>query len=132
LAKELRSEIRNWNLGSDKKLMQYLERFQDDLMMKTKTLQNDLDNLHFETRSAELKLDNCFNSLMSLSSHQFIENRVYDEEPDEEEKPVKKEEPKESKEEELVPKFTAALAAGLAALEYYSQPVSADQIPKPG
>jgi len=129
---DLRKDIRNWTLASDRKLLAYLQTFGDDLVLKTKSLQNDLDTLFFETRTAEINLNNCFTNLTMLSSKQFIENRVYDDEPEEE---TAKKEPSPEiipKDEELVPKFTAALAAGLAALEYYSQPVSLDQIPRPG
>jgi len=130
----LRSEIGKWNLASDKKLYQLLERFTDDLISKTKNLQNDLDGLQFETKAAELKLNNCFTGLMMLSSSQFVENRVYDDEPeDQDAKNKATEEPlAESTEDGLIPKFTAALKAGLAALAFYSQPVPLDQIPGQG
>jgi hypothetical protein len=37
-------------------------------------VQNDLDELYFESQGADLRLQNCFNSLLMLSNSQFIEN----------------------------------------------------------
>lgn len=55
-------------------LLQYLQMFSADMIAKTKTVQNDLDDLTFETNAADIKLQNTFNQLLLLSHTQFIEN----------------------------------------------------------
>jgi hypothetical protein len=95
LMEELRREVGSWNLGSDKKvrahrhclfqrlqvfvwslaqLLQYLQLLSSDITAKTKAVQNDLDDLYFESNAADLRLHNTFNQLLMLSNSQFIEN----------------------------------------------------------
>jgi len=117
---QLRKEVGKWSLGSDKLLLKHLQELDANMHAQIKALESDMQNLTTETEQVHYTIQNCFNSLMMLSSTQFIENRVYDDEEGTSTKaPDKKEEPEES----LVVKFTASLAEGMKALDSYAPPV---------
>ena len=71
---ELRGEASNWSLGSDKRLLQVLQGISDNLLRRTGDLQHDLERLNVESRTTEVRMSNCLNSLLMLSNAQFIEN----------------------------------------------------------
>ena len=56
------------------RLLQYLQQLSNDIITKTRVVQNDMEDLGFEAQAADLKLHNCFNQLLMLSNSQFIEN----------------------------------------------------------
>src|SRR5687767_11140575 len=105
-------------------------------MDRTRVLQRELVGIVFDSTCAELKLADTFNQLLMLSNSQFIENRVYDDDDEVvEASKAKEEKEREEKEKEsaaaassaqsaddLVPKFTRALNAGLVALESFKVP----------
>jgi len=55
-------------------LLNNLKQFSDNLVRKAKDLEGQLNNLAFEARSANVRVHNSFNQLLSLSHAQFIEN----------------------------------------------------------
>jgi hypothetical protein len=55
-------------------LLAFLQTFATNVTTRTKALQNDLEDLVFESQAADLRLHNTFNSLLMLSNNQFIEN----------------------------------------------------------
>lgn len=55
-------------------LFEYLQQFSNSLVQKTKALENDLETLVVESKSAEIKLNNCFNEFLMLSNTQFVEH----------------------------------------------------------
>jgi WASH complex subunit FAM21 len=115
----LRKQVGKWSLGSDKMLLKLLQDLDTSMQTQIRTLENDMQGLEQETNSLNYQLQNCFNSLMMLSSEQFIENRVYDEE---EETGMKDTTDQKAPEESLVTKFTNSLANGLKALDFYAVP----------
>jgi hypothetical protein len=44
------------------------------MVLKTKALESDLESLVIETKTAEIKLNNCFNEFLMLSNTQFVEH----------------------------------------------------------
>jgi len=70
----LREEAKRWNLGSDKLLIQYLQSIGKNILNSTSRLQNNLEKLIYESKAAEVKINNCFNHLLILGNSQFIEN----------------------------------------------------------
>ena len=85
-----------------------------------------MDGLVNETKQTDARLHNTFNEFLMLSNKQFIENRVYEDETDtaktdadtapEAPSEEVKEKTREQKEMEIVPKFQAALKAGMDVL----------------
>lgn len=71
---QLRSQASSWNLGADKQLLGFLQEFSQSFLGKTKALQEELDDLVYETKGAELKINNAFNEFLMLSNSQFLEN----------------------------------------------------------
>jgi hypothetical protein len=55
-------------------LLGALQQFSQGLLGRTKTLQDDLDELVQECRGADLRIQNTFNELLLLSNSQFIEH----------------------------------------------------------
>eukprot|EP01133_Synstelium_polycarpum_P012310 gene12310-14441_t len=102
---EMRDSSKTWNLASD---------------AGTKELENHVDGLVHDVKSTHVRVHNTFDQFLMLSHSQFIENRVYEDESDkvvvEETAPVDDVKP-EITEEILIPKFTRAVALGLAALD---------------
>ena len=96
-------------------------------MNRTKEIENAVDNLVDDTVNIEVKLNNTVNQFLMLANTQFIENRVYEEniEDDKQESETPSEtqdlDPenmtKEQFEQIFVPKFSEALRYGLEALE---------------
>lgn len=70
----IKDEIKNWNLGSDKLLHSYLVQFSQNVIGKTKAVQDDLDTLLYESNNSVVKLQNTFNQFLMLGTQQFIEN----------------------------------------------------------
>ena len=68
------------NLGSrpclccSLQLLGYLQHFSQQLLSKAKAVQDEMDDLVYEAKSADLKLRNTFNEFLMLSNSQFIEN----------------------------------------------------------
>ena len=59
-------------------MFEYLQQFSNSLVEKTKALEGDLEALVVESKSASIKLNNCFNEFLMLSNTQFVEHRVYE------------------------------------------------------
>lgn len=75
---QLRAEATSWSLGSDKQLLNALQNLSDSVLAKTSAIQNDLERLGHESKTAELQIANAFNRLLLLANSQFIENvRLY-------------------------------------------------------
>ncbi len=55
-------------------LLNLMQHLSANFIDKTKSLQNELEDLGSEATTAELKLNNTFSQLLMLSSNQFIEN----------------------------------------------------------
>eukprot|EP00743_Colponemidia_sp_Colp-15_P005413 GILK01005818.1.p1 GENE.GILK01005818.1~~GILK01005818.1.p1 ORF type:complete len:751 (+),score=153.68 GILK01005818.1:48-2255(+) len=127
----LSEESLTWNLSSDNKLFDQLEAFSARIIQRTKELEKDVNDLIFQAGSTSVRLHNTFNEFLMLSSSQFIENRVYDDDEIEKQdkaaaaevpsKPEQKELSKEEKEAQLRDKLKSALNLGLSALEIIPQ-----------
>jgi hypothetical protein len=74
---ELKAEANSWNLGSDSKLLEYLQKFSSDVTDKTKTFAEKVDELNFDVADSEVCLKNTFNTFLMLGNTQFIENVIY-------------------------------------------------------
>lgn len=55
-------------------LFDYLQQFSLKMVQKTKNLENELESLIFESKTAEINLNNCFNEFLMLSNSQFVEH----------------------------------------------------------
>ncbi len=71
---DLHGQVQSWGLTQDTQLFDYLQQFSNSMVLKTKALENDLEGLVFETQTAEVKLNNCFNAFLMLSNTQFVEH----------------------------------------------------------
>ena len=71
---ELKSETKTWNLASDAKLLEYLQAFSVQILEKTKSVSENVENLLFEVNESEVSLRNTFNEFLMLGNTQFIEN----------------------------------------------------------
>ena len=71
---ELKGEAKNWNLASDTKLLEYLQKFSADIVDRSKTFSEKVDELTFDVVDSEVGLKNTFNDFLMLGNSQFIEN----------------------------------------------------------
>jgi len=109
----------------------YLNNFSASLLSRTRALQGEVESLVQGSTAAELQLNNTFNKLLMLSNSQIIENRVYDDDDEmvdqaavaaAEQAAKDAPPPVTASTEDLVPKFTRALNAGLVALDSFQVP----------
>ncbi|XP_077979550.1 uncharacterized protein LOC144434905 [Glandiceps talaboti] len=123
---ELRKGSTNWSLASDSGLLLYMQEFSQKMISRTHEIEKQVEGLVHSTKSTDGRLHNVFNDFLMLSNTQFIENRVYDDSPEEadskqemKEDKDKKEEDKsrEEKESDLIPKVTEAIGYGLSVLD---------------
>ncbi|XP_077563895.1 uncharacterized protein LOC144179416 isoform X2 [Haemaphysalis longicornis] len=77
---DMRSRAADWSLADDSQLLAYLESFTQSLTARTAEVQKQLEAIVHETRVSGVKVNNVINDFNHLSSLQFVENRVYDEE----------------------------------------------------
>ena len=73
-SEELLNEVSCWDLSSDAKLLEALNRFSTSICQKSKAFRDTVDNLHYNTVEAECNLRNTFNEFLTLADTQFIEN----------------------------------------------------------
>eukprot|EP01084_Bolivina_argentea_P296481 510638_1 len=73
---DLRGSIKTWSLESDDRLLRALSTFSAKISERTREVNDNLETLGEETRSAQSQLQNTFNRFLMLQSGQFIENRV--------------------------------------------------------
>lgn len=71
---ELKDEAKSWNLGSDSKLLDYLQQFSAGVTDRTKSFAEKVDGLAFDVVDSEVSLKNTFNEFLMLGNSQFIEN----------------------------------------------------------
>eukprot|EP01083_Nonionella_stella_P107361 310882_1 len=133
----LRSEIGNWTLGSDEKLLSTLQNFSTNLFDRLNSIESELDDFGFAVSNADLKLQNTINKFLMLSNTQFVENRIYEDEPilsalepvDENSEMVDEE----LSGTQLISKYTSALNFGMEALESHPKvPVSRKSLRRSG
>ena len=81
-----------------------------------------MDDLLFAAKGSQLLLSNTFNQLHMLSNTQFVENRVYDDDDDTLTSAPTPTPDIPSADTDAIPRFKAALASGLTALDFYTVP----------
>ena len=99
-----------------------MKEFSQRIVTKTRALNDDLEDLTFKAGAADLKLRNCFNQFLMLNQSQFIENRVYDDEEDDEAKSSNPQTQRNHEPKDMVSKFKNALSKGMTALQMYTPP----------
>ncbi|XP_071010099.1 WASH complex subunit 2-like [Oncorhynchus clarkii lewisi] len=121
---EMRQTSANWSLAADSGLFLFLQDFSQRMLSKTHEIEKQLDGLIRDTKATDCCMHTVFNDFLMLSNTQFIENRVYDEEVEEEAvpKPEALERPpeqktREQKEAQLIPKVQEAVNYGLMVLD---------------
>uniref|UniRef100_H3CTE0 FAM21/CAPZIP domain-containing protein n=1 Tax=Tetraodon nigroviridis TaxID=99883 RepID=H3CTE0_TETNG len=121
---EMRQTSANWSLAADSGLFLFLQDFSQRMLSKTHEIEKQLDSLIRDTKATDSRLHSVFNDFLMLSNTQFIENRVYDEEVEENvpkadgpEKQPEQEKTREQKEAELIPKMQEAVNYGLKVLD---------------
>eukprot|EP00601_Ochromonadales_sp_CCMP2298_P032619 CAMPEP_0173329036 /NCGR_PEP_ID=MMETSP1144-20121109/2495_1 /TAXON_ID=483371 /ORGANISM="non described non described, Strain CCMP2298" /LENGTH=147 /DNA_ID=CAMNT_0014273607 /DNA_START=55 /DNA_END=494 /DNA_ORIENTATION=+ len=80
----LKEDADRWSLASDAKLLEYLKEFSMSITTRTKACADSVDELAFSVAESEVELRNTFNDFLMLGNTQFVENRVYDDDEDEE------------------------------------------------
>ncbi|XP_031238910.1 WASH complex subunit 2C isoform X2 [Mastomys coucha] len=119
---EIRRSSQNWSLAADAGLLQFLQEFSQQTTSRTHEIKKQVDGLIQETKATHCRLHNVFNDFLMLSNTQFIENRVYDEEVEEqvlkvEAEKTEQEKTREQKEIDLIPKVQEAVNYGLQVLD---------------
>ncbi|XP_076796450.1 WASH complex subunit 2C isoform X4 [Arvicanthis niloticus] len=119
---EIRRSSQNWSLAADAGLLQFLQEFSQQTISRTHEIKKQVDGLIQETKATHCRLHNVFNDFLMLSNTQFIENRVYDEEVEEqvlkvEAERTEQEKTREQKEIDLIPKVQEAVNYGLQVLD---------------
>ncbi|CAH7181619.1 WASH complex subunit 2C isoform X2 [Phodopus roborovskii] len=119
---EIRRSSQNWSLAADAGLLQFLQEFSQQTISRTHEIKKQVDGLIQETKATHCRLHNVFNDFLMLSNTQFIENRVYDEEVEEqalkpEAETSEQEKTREQKEVDLIPKVREAVNYGLQVLD---------------
>ena len=71
---ELQKEANIWNLGSDKKLLDALQKFSSQIQDHTKNIVDKVENLNTATVDTHCRLRNTFNEFLLLANSQFVEN----------------------------------------------------------
>uniref|UniRef100_A0A1E1XS17 FAM21/CAPZIP domain-containing protein n=1 Tax=Amblyomma sculptum TaxID=1581419 RepID=A0A1E1XS17_AMBSC len=77
---DMRARAADWSLADDSRMLAYLEAFTQSVTARTCEIQKQLESLVYETQVSSVKVNNVINDFNHLSSLQFVENRVYDEE----------------------------------------------------
>ncbi|XP_022249904.1 WASH complex subunit 2-like isoform X2 [Limulus polyphemus] len=117
----MRQHSRNWTLAGDSGLLNFLQDFSQRMISTTHEMEKTVDGLLHEAKVTGVRVSNIVNDFTMLSNTQFVENRVYDEEIQEEPiiepKRTDDQKTKEQREAELIPKITLALKLGLEVVE---------------
>ncbi|KAL2609474.1 hypothetical protein R1flu_028047 [Riccia fluitans] len=107
-----------------KPLQEWLESISHRMMNRIDAVGDEVQKLVHECGAVELDLKNAFNSFRCLSSTQFVENRVYDEDETESvraETPARESQhsfaPTESYEDEILPRYKEAVSTAWATFE---------------
>ncbi|CAH1772321.1 unnamed protein product, partial [Owenia fusiformis] len=119
---EIRKGAGNWSLSGDAGLLLYLQEFSQRMIARTHEIEQQVDGLVNETKATGTKVHNVFNEFIMLANTQFVENRVYDEDVNQEdnevnEKKDEKEKTREEKEAEIIPKISEAVGMGINVIE---------------
>ncbi|CAN7939609.1 unnamed protein product, partial [Ixodes hexagonus] len=113
---DMRNRASSWSLADDSQLLAYLECISRNITSRSYEIQKELDSLIHQTRGSGVKVNNVINDFNHLSSLQFIENRVYDEEAKEPEKTQSEAQAdvsKEQQEADLVQRMREAFQLGV-------------------
>lgn len=71
---ELKKENNTWNLASDEKLLELLQKITSDFTDHAQACITKVDQLGFAVSESEIGLRNTFNEFLMLGNSQFIEN----------------------------------------------------------
>ncbi|BFI42279.1 hypothetical protein MPTK2_8g07480 [Marchantia polymorpha subsp. ruderalis] len=111
----------------NKPLQEWLEGISERMMKRIDTVGDEVQKIVDEMGAVELDLKNTFNSFRCLSSTQFVENRVYEEDETESvraETPAKDSQhpfaPTESYEDEILPRYRDAVSTAWATFQEIS------------
>ena len=74
----LRGNTSKWTLEDDSNLVKILSQISDNVILQTKTLQDEVEKLTYDTNTAEVHLGNVFSAFLQIANTQFVENRVYE------------------------------------------------------
>lgn len=112
-----------WSLADDAALLEFLKHFSTEMLMKARETTIDVNSLVHDTKMTDVKLRNVTDRFLVLSDSQFIENRVYDEDPNEKSKDKTEKtengvkEPSSNPETDLYNKLSDAIKSGLQVLD---------------
>ncbi|KAH0550568.1 WASH complex subunit 2 isoform X1 [Cotesia glomerata] len=87
---EIRLKQHEWSLAGDVGLLRHLEKFSETLTSRVKSTQENLDSLTSDLNETTVLIDNVTNASLALANTQFIESRVYEDDPSSEEHQKKK------------------------------------------
>ncbi|CAH1642368.1 unnamed protein product [Spodoptera littoralis] len=97
----LRKLAPSWTLAGDEQLLNILQSTHQKLLSRCQEANSQLEKMATALNDASISLQNVNNQFMSLSSSQFIESRVYDDDDLTTEPPAAKESPKQEVPDEL-------------------------------
>ncbi|XP_050558179.1 WASH complex subunit 2A [Spodoptera frugiperda] len=97
----LRKLAPSWTLAGDEQLLNILQSTHQKLLSRCQEANSQLEKMASALNDASISLQNVNNQFMSLSSSQFIESRVYDDDDLTTEPPAPKESPQQEVEDEL-------------------------------
>ncbi|KAG8039864.1 hypothetical protein G9C98_000593 [Cotesia typhae] len=87
---EIRLKQHEWSLAGDVGLLRHLEKFSETLTSRVKSTQENLDSLTSDLNETTVLIDNVTNASLALANTQFIESRVYEDDPSSENHQKKK------------------------------------------
>jgi WASH complex subunit FAM21 len=133
--------VENWTIDADEGLLEFMKGFSDRMLNRMIQVQNQVDDLVYETKASEANLYNTFNEFIMLSNTQFIENRIYEEDIEikqqneqqqqqaqQQQQQSLSDEEKKTSDEQAGRNFSAAIKYGLKALEVCSVPLEEDDM----
>ncbi|CAH0699617.1 unnamed protein product [Spodoptera exigua] len=97
----LRKLAPSWTLAGDEQLLNILQSTHQKLLSRCQEANSQLEKMATALNDASISLQNVNNQFMALSSSQFIESRVYDDDEVTTEPPATKESPKQEIQDEL-------------------------------
>ncbi|CAD6237265.1 GSCOCG00002222001-RA-CDS [Cotesia congregata] len=118
---EIRLKQHEWSLAGDVGLLRHLEKFSETLTSRVKSTQENLDSLTSDLNETTVLIDNVTNASLALANTQFIESRVYEDDPSSEKHQKKKTETvdvqKELSEAEMIAIVTENIQRGLQIMD---------------
>jgi WASH complex subunit FAM21 len=140
---EMKHFSTSWSLAGDSGLLLHLKQFSENILTKSVTIEKELQKLSYDEQQCNINLDNVTSKFLVLENTQFIENRVYedDHQTDDKSTPLtfidsiidiknEKEKTKEEKEAHLQLNINDSVSIGMSIMDNYFQKLDARKMKK--